>query len=248
MILRYRQKPLPLKKYEILISRLRPDFSDVNKIKAAADKRLKGYIGEKNTDYHTDLLASQFSILHDICLMIHGKSVQMDTLIVTPHAIFSIESKNYEGVITFDTVLKQLIRNDGQKEKGYRYPITQVELQKMKLQSWLQQNNLLHIPIFSLVAISDPATVIKVIGDQEAIAKMVFHAEYIPKHIIDINERLRGDKLNHQKIAHKILRECVEYDRDIMAEHGIKARDLTPGIGCPKCGTLGLKRMYGTWW
>src|SRR5690625_4018575 len=248
MILRFRPKPLPLKKYERLIPRLRPDFPGIRKIQTAADNRMKGYIGERNTDYHTSLLASQYSILHDVGLATQGKTVQIDTLIITPHTIFLIESKNYEGVITLDTALKQLIRDDGRKEKGYRYPITQVELQKVKLQLWLRQHNLDHIPIFPLVAISDPATVIKVIGDQEAIAKTVFHAEYIPKHILDTEKRLEGDKLNHHKIANIILKECTEYDKDILAEHGIKAADITPGVVCPDCNILGLQRMYGAWW
>lgn len=248
MILRYRQKSIPLKKYESLIPRLRPDFPAKRQILSAADNRMKGYIGERNTDYHSNLLANRFSILQDSGLKNQGKTTQMDTLIVIPYAIFLIESKNFEGVITFDTILKQLIRDDGQKEKGYRYPVTQAELQKLKLQLWLQQHNLGHIPIYSLVAISDPATVIKVIGDHEAIAKMVFHAEYIPKQILDMEAQLGGEKLNHHKIANRILRDCIEYDKDIMAEHGVKPVDLSPGVACPDCNLLGLKRIYGAWW
>jgi hypothetical protein len=248
MILRYRQKPIPLKKYECLIPRLRSDFPGSKKIHAAADKSLKGFIGERSTDYHTSLLASQFSIIQDAGLKNQGKTTQMDTLIVTPHAIFLIESKNFEGVITFDTILKQLIRDDGQKEKGYRYPITQVEMQKVKLQLWLQQHYLAHIPIYPLVAISDPATVIKVIGDQEKISKVLFHTEYIPKQILETEAKLGGEKVNHHKIAKMILQDCVDYDKDIMAEHGVKVDDLRPGVACPDCNLLGLKRIYGGWW
>ncbi|MFA1822215.1 nuclease-related domain-containing protein [Virgibacillus oceani] len=248
MILRNRPKPVTLEKYERLIPRLSPHVPGVRKIHAEADRRLKGYVGEKKTDNHTNLLASQFSILYDIGLKIQGKTVQFDTLIITPHAIFPIESKNFSGVITFDAILKQLIRDNGKAEKGYRYPITQAELQKMKLQLWLQQHNLAHIPIYPLVAISDPATVVKVIGDQESIAKMVFHAEYIPKQIMDMEAQLKGDELNHYKIARMILRECVELDRDIIAEHEISVTDLKPGVQCPACKYIGLKRMYGAWW
>src|SRR5690625_7299602 len=53
MILRYRQKPIPLKKYKILIPRLRPDFPGIRKIHTDQEKRIKEYIGEKSTDYHT---------------------------------------------------------------------------------------------------------------------------------------------------------------------------------------------------
>src|SRR5699024_6299886 len=38
-----------------------------------------------------------------------------------------------------------------------------------------------------------------------------------------------------------------EYDRDILADHGISRKELTPGVRCPACGWLGMKRIYKKW-
>ncbi|WP_407058295.1 nuclease-related domain-containing protein [Tigheibacillus jepli] len=73
--------------------------------------------------------------------------MQIDNLIITPHAIYIIEVKNFNGTITFDTVLNQFIRDDGRKEGGFHHPITQVELQASRLERWLEENNFPIVPI-----------------------------------------------------------------------------------------------------
>ncbi|MEC5423417.1 nuclease-related domain-containing protein [Virgibacillus sp. C22-A2] len=249
MIIKGRPKPRILTKFEAVIPRLRPSFPRLEKIKTAAAESKKGYIGEKKIDYHTDLLATRFTILYDVCLEIQGKRFQIDTIIITERAIFMPEIKNFNGTITFDTILNQFTRDDRNKETGYRYPITQAELHKFKLELWLQQHNLRNIPIYFFIAISEPSTIIKVIGDQEEIAKVVAHGEYIPKKILDMNAALAssGEKLNQKKIGHLILSECKEYDRDIMAQFDIKQSDLLPGVQCPGCGRLGMERIHDAW-
>src|SRR5699024_7650121 len=176
----------------------------------------------------------------------------MDTILITSQTLYIIESKNYERTITFDTHLKQLIRTDGEKETGYRYPITQAETQKRKLRNWFDSHHLTHIPIHYFIAISEPSTVVHVIGDREAIAKVVGHAENIPNMILEKEyaiqkEKDRKERLNHHQIGKFILNQCKEYDRDILADHGISRKELTPGVRCPACGWLGMKRIYKKW-
>ncbi|MEN1968845.1 nuclease-related domain-containing protein [Lentibacillus sp. N15] len=128
MLLRKRPKPLPLQKMEALIPRMPPHFKQLPIMQADLASRVTGYIGERKVDYQLRSLTRKYTILHDVYLELpYGNSVQIDSLILTPNAIFIIESKNYKGTITFDTVLKQLIRDDGEKETGFKYPITQAE-------------------------------------------------------------------------------------------------------------------------
>lgn len=137
MIIRGRKKPLVLQKYEALIPRLRLNFPRLEETKHEQSKSYKGYIGEQKVDYYTNFLADDFTILYDVCINIAGSRAQMDTIIASPYGVFLIDSKNYKGKITFDTVLEEFIRHDGTIEKDYLYPINQVELQKLKLQHWL---------------------------------------------------------------------------------------------------------------
>lgn len=250
MIIRGRTKPIALKKYDAMIPRLPPNFPGMEEMRGEQARRHKGYVGEQKVDYHIDFLAADFTILHDVSLEIRNKTFQLDTIVITQHAIFIVESKNYSGTITFDTILQQLTRNDGKKESGYQYPITQVELQQLKLQQWLQLHNHTNIPFYFFIAISEPSTIINVIGDREAIARVVAHGAAIPKKVLDMNDTFKkrgASTIHHRKIGQMILQGCKDFDMDIMAKHGVCWQALLPGVQCLKCGWLGMERIYNGW-
>lgn len=250
MIIRGRTKPIVLKKYDAMIPRLPPNFPGMEEMRTEQARRHKGYVGEQKVDYHIDILTADFTILHDVSLEIRNKTFQLDTIVITQHAIFIVESKNYSGTITFDTILQQLTRNDGKKESGYQYPITQVELQQLKLQQWLQLNNHTNIPIYFFIAISEPSTIINVIGEREGIARVVAHGAAIPKKVLDMNDTFKkrgASTINHRKIGQIILQGCKDFDMAIMAKHGVCWQDLLPGVQCLKCGWLGMERESRKW-
>src|SRR5699024_704310 len=150
------------------------------------------------------------------------------------------------GTITFDTILNQFTQNDGEKEKGYRHPITQAELQKIRLGNWLQEHDFQSFPIYFFIAISDAATIIKVIGDTSYISRLVAQGEHIPGKILEIERGIAGsgmDRLNHRQLGNRLLQESEEYDFDILGKYGIKHNNMLPGVHCPKCGVLGMTRQ-----
>ncbi|ALX47744.1 nuclease-related domain-containing protein [Lentibacillus amyloliquefaciens] len=116
MILKNRTKPLPLVKLDAIIPRLDPQFPLLTKIKLDAKIRQQGYTGERKVDYPLDSLAPTCTILHDVYLRINGKNIQIDSVILTNYQITLLESKNYYGTIIFNTLLKQLVRDNGQME------------------------------------------------------------------------------------------------------------------------------------
>lgn len=250
MILKPRKKPLPLQKLEAAIPRVSSIPLKLADMKKDYAKRMKGYIGEKKVDYQLEPLASQASILQGFVLSHCGKKFEIDTLLITHHAGYIIEGKNYNGTITFDTVLKQFFRDNGALTEGYRYPITQVKAQSQKLIEWLKSYQLTQLPIYYYIAISDPSTIVKVIGNQEAIAQVVGHAEHIPNMILE-NEakfkRTNRETFNHRKIGELILMNSTDYNRDILADYGLTPQDLAPGVRCPSCGYLGMTRIHKYW-
>ncbi|MYL46680.1 NERD domain-containing protein [Virgibacillus halodenitrificans] len=248
MKLNKRNKPKSLVKYEALLQRIRPDHPGLKEIQGIAERELHGFEGERIVDYHTDLLAEEYTILHNICLELQGKMFQIDTLVISKSAIYVIEIKNYKGTVTFNTILKQFTRDDGRKEVGYRYPVTQVELQKFKLERWLHLRDYSSIPIYPLIAISKPSTIIDVNGNVEEIAAKVFHAEYLPKKIVEMdNEHQSRNQLSSDKIGRLMLRESREYEVDILEKHGLNFTDLLTGVRCPYCGRLGMARGHNSW-
>ncbi|WP_164667780.1 nuclease-related domain-containing protein [Virgibacillus doumboii] len=248
MIIKKRDKPLPLKKLEAAIPRLSPRFPRLSKMKKDAESRQKGYDGELEVDYFLEYLAGTHTIIQDVYLRVNGKNVQVDSLLASKHAIHIVDSKNLSGTITFDTHLNQMIRNDGKAEAGNDNPITQVKNQKFHLQNWFTQNNLPNIPIFPFVAISESSTIIKAIGDAQAVGKMVAHGARIPTMIMEEEQQLDGLKNIHDRqIGKMILNACGEFDLDIMKDFGIKSSDLSPGVICPACNMLGMERVYDGW-
>ncbi|AIF45579.1 nuclease-related domain-containing protein [Virgibacillus sp. SK37] len=248
MKLNTRTKPTSLKKYEALLQRLRPNHPNLMEVESKAAREMHGYEGEKLVDYHTDFLTEDFTVVHQLTLKLRGKLFQMDTVVIGENGIYLVEIKNNKGVVTFNTTLKQFSRENGEKEIGYRYPITQVELQKLKLEHWLQQQGYPAVPIYPLIAISKPSTIIKVSGDEEEVARKVHHAEYIPKEILDLDRMNASDiKLPHEKIGRLLLRASSEYNANILQEHGVLLSDLLPGIYCSYCNRLGMERGHNTW-
>ena len=134
MLIKKRNKPLPLQKLDALISRLHPNHPNLENIKKDAAIRYKGYIGEQKVDYHLERLTLPNTIAHDIYIKTEQQNFQIDTLILTQRAIYIIEIKNYTGTITFDTNLQQFIRKHDTKEEGFHDPITQAEMTQHQLQ------------------------------------------------------------------------------------------------------------------
>jgi len=245
-----RMKSSVLKKLEAVIPRLAPNFARLSDIEYELAREIKGYSGEKRVDYFLDELSGRYSILRGVCLRSQGKKFQIDTLIITGNAIYIVEIKNLSGTITFDTTLNQFIRDDGEKETGYRHPITQAQLQQLRLESWLRDWNLKNPPIYYFIAISDPATIIKVVGDSSYIGRLVSHGEHIPGKILEKESEIArngGAKIKHIALGKAITQAGEEYDYNILKKFGVKEEDIRPGVQCPTCSTLGMVRQYGIW-
>lgn len=372
MILKKRTKPLILQKYEMLLARLPKNSPHQRAIKYELESAKRGYEGELIVDNHLKILASDFTILQDVTLMVYGDTFQMDNLLITPHILYIIEVKNPTQTITFDTLLNQFTTGEGATQTGYKHPITQVLVQKYKLETWLHEHSLPNIPIRFFIAISEPSTQIKVIGDPELIANIVMHGEHVPWKIIEYenqltrmvdsnidnrfltesagdvidvgavedkqdlgsperteqyaklsgqnlsktdghsqtlsnqssNESTRGQhfdmmlsqqghavripnrnrhmegertllpqgafspsmprsisvqrvqsheqgrtpqKFPHFQIGQTIMKHCTDFDKDILAKHGIEPKELLPGIRCYRCNALEMERVGRTW-
>lgn len=248
MIIKKRSKPRLLEKFEILHARLStqsPHYHAVNYRKESCEK---GYKGELEVDYYLNILASENTILQDVCLRTNGQTFQIDNLIISPKAIYLIEAKNHSGTITFSTDPDQFTQSRGEIETGYNHPITQVKLQKLKLQNWLKDNNFPAIPIYPFIAISNPSTKIEVNGDREKIAKLVAHGDQVPWLIMNLEEGLHSKQnFQHQKIGHEILRNCFDFDKNIYKDLPIQPREILNGIRCINCNYLGMQKQGWTW-
>src|SRR5699024_2477217 len=136
---------------------------------------------------------------------------QIDSLILSRHAIFIIDSKSIDGLITFNTNLQQVTQLHQGVEKSFKYPITQLESIKFLFMKWLEARGLTGFPIFYFVSLADTSSILCVVGDEEHIRKLVTYAEGIPHYIMRKNEQVANispvNKILQEKIRATIWRE-----------------------------------------
>src|SRR5690625_4443396 len=250
MIIKKRTKPFALQLLDALTSRVSSNHPRLQEMKKDVAIRNKGYIGEQQVDYHLERLDRQAIILQDVCLPVHSRRFQIDTLIITNYAIYCIESKNFDGKVIFNTILRQFTRVDGENETGFRDPISQVENHKILLISWLHEHGFRHVPVQSFIAVSDPRTIIKVVGDEQVIAKVVAHAEHIPTMILENDKKFKAKgraQLPASQMGQTILNACQPHSIDILRRYAIQKNDILPGVHCPACNSLGMRRYKRRW-
>ncbi|WP_138918980.1 hypothetical protein [Ornithinibacillus scapharcae] len=54
-------------------------------------------------------------------------------------------------------------------------------------------------------------------------------------------------EFDEHEIGKVILRGSKEFSLNIMKEYKINSEDILSGVHCPKCGTLGMERIYANW-
>lgn len=190
MIIRYRNRPQPLRTLDALITRLPSNHPQLKRLQKDAAKLQKGYNGERKLDYHIEYLSDDFTIMADVCFSLHNKQTQIDSLIVSDHAIFIVEVKSFTGIITFDTTLRQCYRDMEGEIERYKYPITQVQTIQANLLRFLQIARQSGLPIYYFIAFSERSTYIKVKGEEDSLKNIVTYVEDIPNQVMRLNEEI----------------------------------------------------------
>ena len=252
MIIRQRKKPLSLQKLDALISRLPEGHSKLPMLRKQAAIEQKGFNGERKLDYHLETLSDDYSILNDVCFSLYGKKTQIDSLIITEQAIYIIEVKSYEGIITFDPSLRQCFRETEGKVERFKYPITQVEAIQASLLRFLQLANLGGLPIYYMIAFSERSTIVRVKNEEESVKKVVTYVEDVPFQVMNIHEKLTATKQStqyylRQRFVQYIMKNCEDFDKDVLNEFQIQSKEILPGVHCPTCNALGMVRLNARW-
>lgn len=254
MFIMPRKVPLIIIKKEALLRGLFPHHKKRLKIEENLNKRKRGFKGEQNLDYHLSFLPEkEYFILCDINLIAEGKPFQIDTLILSPHLIFIIESKNFFGKLFFDQHTKQMIRTFKNDVDSFSDPITQTNRQKTQFLKWLKENGIKPYPIETLVAIGDPSTMLQTNPGMHQIFRKILQAEQIPERIIELNNQPREKLLTPymmQKISELIINQ-QQYQADpidILKRYSLTSADLHQGVRSPTCTHIPIQRVHGSWY
>ncbi|MFE8700616.1 nuclease-related domain-containing protein [Cytobacillus sp. FJAT-54145] len=252
MIIKPKRVPLFLRKLRALQKRLPQNHPKLPLILEELSKREAGYKGESSLDYHLSFLdPNQYFIFHDLRLRFQTHYFQMDILIVSRSFIVILEVKNIAGSLFFDTIFNQLIRTKDGVETAFQDPLIQIQRQESNLKNWLLNKQIPDMPIFSLVVISNPHTIIRTppkyhylnykIIRPEIISNKINHFEITSEEVILTEKELK-------KLAKMINKEDTVLDSPILERFQIDSSELRKGVFCNSCGFLPMIRTHGSWY
>ena len=252
MIIKKRKIPRSIEQLQALTQRIPPYHPKIPLITEDLKKKTAGYKGERSLDFPLGFLEHRnFNIFHDLRLEDESRFFQIDSLLTTRKMNLILEVKNIAGTIYFDPIFKQLIRTKDGEETAFPYPLTQLERQESQLRDWLRKNRLPAMPIFSLVVISNPQTIIRTSPEHFNLSHKVIHRDHLPTKINQIESSLKGPTITEKelkKVSRLLLKNHIEADFSILERFQISSDDILKGVICPKCNHLPLARVHGNWY
>lgn len=228
----------------MLIPRL-ADGRVVSQLKLDAARLQKGFNGERKSDYHLRQLDDCYDVLCDVTLRLDGQPFQMDTVIISPYAVYIVGVKSLGGVVTFQAQHGTLMQEVKGKTYRYECPIVQAERHKSMLMKWLSARRLSGMPIYFLIGIAEMSTTIQMKDD--ATRDYVHYVEHIPGRIMTINRKQQHQKniILQKKITSHMLQAVEDFQVDYLRKYNIESEAIKCGVMCKQCRFVGCLYKNG---
>jgi hypothetical protein len=247
-----RVKPVKIDQIEALLRELDDNHPKVPLIEQDLRKRKAGFNGEKAVDYQLSFLTDKkYMIFNDLKLPLTPHHFQIDSLLFTPYYTLILEIKNISGTLTIDSEFYQLTKEYNGVVTGFSDPITQARRQKLLLQRFFYDNNLIIPPIEYLVVISNPNTILRM-GNGQTLQppyNKIIHAQNLISEISKLNNIYTEEKVSKKEIRRSkkvLLKKHTTNFSSILNTYGIKGNELIIGVRCEYCSEK-MNRVYGTW-
>jgi len=206
-----------------------------------------GFAGEVKTDeFLKELtLSTNYTILQDLIIPKTHSTVQMDTIIITQKFVCILEIKNMTGEFYFDSDHYQFyrIKKDGTKEPQ-RSPEIQLRRAVGTIKSILKENEI-ELPVYGIIVFASRSGIVMEKPKHFPAVLLDYLNEYIGR-IEKSLELVHPDEST--QIADQLLEKHVAPEFDCAFQrYGINKNWVMPGVICPACGSLPMKRLYSKW-
>ena len=202
-----------------------------------------GYSGEKEYDRFMKEVRTDYphAILHDLYLHYEGVYFQIDSLFISPEAIYISEIKNRADQILITEHPTQFIQvNDVGKSRLFRSPIAELERKIQFLKKWLMQRNI-EMPVKGLVVFAYNNQ-IKIEGQTSMPIITTYEAPTYFRGLTP-SKTIFGEK-EIRKIAKTLIKSHREYNPfPLLTRYRIHPNHLEYGILCSLCPS----RSIMTW-
>jgi hypothetical protein len=239
--------PLRIQKYEALDRRLPQNHPIRATLLKEYNNRMAGYKGEKSLDFHLSMLPDErYLIFHNIRLPLGKYFFQIDILLLTTAFAFILEVKNRTGEYHFEKYLGQTTL----KGERIKNPVLQARLQALKLSKWLQQHNVLDLPVHYLFVNSNENAKIRVEHGNEQILRYISNSEGLIEKITQIDNMNKKEKLTPKelrKLKRVILTSDTPENFDVLEHFHLTPYDIPTGVRCLDCLYLPMNYSSGKW-
>ena len=209
--------------------------------------KLKGKRGERQVAKTLMRLPNGYTIFNDVYILENGKSSQIDHVVLSPHGIFVIETKNYRGWIYGNEKDQYWIKNMYGTKYQFYNPLLQNYSHVKALQS------LFGFPMqyfISIVVFTDHATLKGNYPHHNVINIRDLNSLIKTYQKVVFREDVLATAINKLTYSSFETSETVSiHQAQVKANIKSQRRDIMEGI-CPRCGgsLIHKEGKYGSFW
>lgn len=209
--------------------------------------KLKGKRGERQVAKRLMRLPDGYTIFNDVYILENGKSSQIDHVVLSPHGIFVIETKNYRGWIYGNEKDQYWIKNMYGTKYQFYNPLLQNYSHVKALQS------LFGFPMqyfISIVVFTDHATLKGNYPHHNVINIRDLNSLIKTYQKVVFREDVLATAINKLTYSSFETSETVSiHQAQVKANIKSQRRDIMEGI-CPRCGgsLIHKEGKYGSFW
>ena len=206
----------------------------------------KGKIAEKMVHHKLMRLPEEYHVIDDVLLMSNGRSTQIDHIVVSPYAVFVIETKGYKGWILGGENAEYWTQIIYKRKSTFYNPIHQNDGHIRFLKFLLK--DLGNIPFVPIVVFNDEEDLKVNVNNH-----IVINRYYLKDAILQYKETAISQEFKTTIIS-RIETSSRTQEKGAIREHKYNARSkqddtrnkIQHGV-CPRCGGMLVERRgkYG---
>ncbi|WP_081773090.1 nuclease-related domain-containing protein [Bacillus sp. EB01] len=247
-LLKARGVPVKILTLEALLRFLEPNHSVVPKVKQDLKNRRKGYKGEQDADYYTQLLPDEYFVLHDLRLTYKDLIFQIDTLILTTKFFIVVEIKSFSNELYFNGDTGVLTVHFHDTTTGADNPLVQALNHSNQLKEWFASHKFQIPPIEHLAIISSEKASFRC--SSGSVARHVGTAKSLPLKVLELAKRYKKEIVTVKEIkkAARLLKKAHSPETiDILKNYGLKKDELLIAVPCTSCKKRPMDRRGVNW-
>ncbi len=231
-----------------LLKRLAPEHEKFTWIEEDFRRRDSGSRGEERLIKKLEELRLDhgFRVLPNVELRMENWTVQIDCLVLTDRCCIVLESKNISGELYFKENVEDFYKVVDGEELSYPNPYFQL-MKHLRFMKELLKKDFPSLKVTGAVVITSKNSRIR----EKPSYYPIFKLEAIVEKLYQMYDSSPAEPLSSRplgKIENLLLKIRAPYKQPPLCEYyRIQPSELIPGVECPNCGVIGMKREGKTW-